>query len=91
MNRLLIVSAAACAFAMLPILPSVAAPLGSPLKAMTQSDSDTIIVKGGGGHGGGGHGVGRGGGGRPYGWNRGRKVGWGGRGCPPGLFKQGRC
>ena len=28
---------------------------------------------------------------RAYGWSRGRKVGWRGRGCPPGLWKQGRC
>ncbi|MCP3397250.1 hypothetical protein [Bradyrhizobium sp. CCGB20] len=25
------------------------------------------------------------------GWHHGRKVGWRGRGCPPGLWKQGRC
>ena len=30
--------------------------------------------------------------GRPPGWSSpGRKVGWRGRGCPPGLWKQGRC
>ena len=28
---------------------------------------------------------------RAYGWSHGRKVGWRGRGCPPGLWKQGRC
>ncbi|MCK1735145.1 hypothetical protein IVA79_14470 [Bradyrhizobium sp. 138] len=27
----------------------------------------------------------------PPGWSHGRKVGWRGRGCPPGLWKQGRC
>jgi hypothetical protein len=51
-----------------------------------------IEIKGGHGHGrGGGHGWGRGGGHRAYGWSHGRKVGWRGRGCPPGLWKQGRC
>jgi hypothetical protein len=29
--------------------------------------------------------------GLPPGWSRGRKVGWRGLGCPPGLAKQGRC
>ncbi|PDT85710.1 hypothetical protein CO669_30990 [Bradyrhizobium sp. Y36] len=51
-----------------------------------------------GGHGGG-HGHGHGHGhsmghhhhGTPHGWSRGRKVGWRGHGCPPGLWKQGRC
>jgi hypothetical protein len=52
--------------------------------------SDVIEIKGGHGRGGG-HGWGRGGGHRAYGWSRGRKVGWRGRGCPPGLWKQGRC
>ena len=47
-----------------------------------------IEVKGGRG---GGHGFGRGGGNRVFGWSRGRKVGWRGRGCPPGLWRQGRC
>lgn len=49
-----------------------------------------------GGHG---HGYGRGHGhamghhyhGTPPGWHHGRKVGWRGMGCPPGLWKQGRC
>lgn len=49
-----------------------------------------------GGHGyGHGHGHGHGGyhayHGTPPGWHHGRKVGWHGRGCPPGLWKQGRC
>ena len=42
----------------------------------------------------GGHGGGRGhghGGGFPPGWSRGRKVGWRGRSCPPGLAKKGWC
>ena len=54
--------------------------------------SDTVLAKGGG------HGGGRGHGafatshsyGSPPGWHHGRKVGWRG-GCPPGLWKQGRC
>lgn len=29
--------------------------------------------------------------GRPPGWSRGVKRGWGGRDCPPGLVKTGRC
>ena len=29
--------------------------------------------------------------GAPHGWHHGRKVGWRGHGCPPGLWKQGRC
>ncbi|MBI5262111.1 MAG: hypothetical protein HY852_09890 [Bradyrhizobium sp.] len=29
--------------------------------------------------------------GTPPGWHHGRKVGWGNMGCPPGLWKQGRC
>ena len=27
---------------------------------------------------------------RPYGWSKGRKVGWRGRGMPPGQAKKGR-
>ena len=30
-------------------------------------------------------------GGKGKGWSKGRKVGWRGGGCPPGLRKQGRC
>ncbi|ETR78596.1 hypothetical protein X566_13695 [Afipia sp. P52-10] len=29
--------------------------------------------------------------GTPPGWHRGRKVGWRGHHCPPGLRMQGRC
>lgn len=47
---------------------------------------DIIEVKGGRGHG-----FGRGHGHRAFGWSRGRKIGWRGRGCPPGLARQGRC
>jgi hypothetical protein len=50
--------------------------------------ADLIEVKGGHGHG---HGWGRGHGYRPFGWSRGRKVGWRGRGCPPGHWKKGWC
>jgi hypothetical protein len=54
-------------------------------------NGDIIEVKGGHGRGGGG-GWGRGGN-RAFGWSRGvgKKVGWRGRGCPPGLWRQGRC
>lgn len=50
--------------------------------------SDVVEVKGGHGRG---HGWGRSHAFNPPGWSRGRKVGWRGRGCPPGLWKQGRC
>lgn len=62
--------------------------------------SDVIEIKKGGhgrGHGwkrsGGNraYGWGRGGGPRAYGWSPGRKVGWRGRGCPPGHAKKGWC
>jgi hypothetical protein len=53
--------------------------------------TDVIQVKGGHGGHGSGHHMGRGGGHRAFGWSRGRKVGWGGYGCPPGLRRQGRC
>jgi hypothetical protein len=51
------------------------------------------FAKGGHGHGHGyGHAIGHGHYyGTPPGWSHGRKVGWQGRGCPPGLWKQGRC
>jgi hypothetical protein len=61
---------------------------------------NVVLAKGGGWHGdGGGYGgvaMGPGYGyphsyGYPPGWYHGRKVGWRGRGCPPGLWKQGRC
>lgn len=83
MKRLLLIGAAAFVFTVLPILSASAAPSGTILAGIT-SDSDAILVKGG-------HGVGRGHGHRAFGWSQGRKVGWRGRGCPPGLWKQGRC
>lgn len=61
--------------------------------------TDAAFAKGGHGHGHG-HGYGHGHGhamiygrhhGTPPGWYHGRKVGWRGMGCPPGLWKQGRC
>jgi hypothetical protein len=57
-----------------------------------QLSSEIIEVKGGRGHGWGrGHGLGRSHAFRPPGWSRGRKVGWRGRGCPPGHWKKGWC
>jgi hypothetical protein len=62
--------------------------------AMTAGAATTAVAKGGRGHG---HGM------KvghykvhklhhtPRGWSRGRKVGWRGPGCPPGLWRQGRC
>ena len=53
-----------------------------------QLSSDIVQIKRG-GHGG--RGWGRVHASKPLGWSRGRKVGWRGAGCPPGLRKQGRC
>ena len=58
--------------------------------------ASTSVAEAKGGHG---HGFGRGHVmssharfiGSPPGWSRGRKIGWRGHGCPPGLWKQGRC
>lgn len=70
----------------------VAAAFGT---AIALAGSVTAQAKGGHGHG---HGFGRAHAhfsmhhhGRPYGWSRGRKIGWRGLHCPPGLWKQGRC
>jgi hypothetical protein len=54
---------------------------------------NAALAKGGYGHGHGyGHTIGHGHyHGTPPGWSHGRKVGWRGMGCPPGLWKQGRC
>ena len=69
--------------------PASALPGASPDTLLqTDTRSDLIEVKGGRGRG---HGWGRGHGHRAFGWSRGRKVGWRGHGCPPGLWKQGRC
>jgi hypothetical protein len=74
------------------VTPASALPGAShdPLIRDGVTTSDIIEVKGGHGRGRG-HGWGRGGGHRAFGWSRGRKIGWRGRGCPPGLWKQGRC
>ena len=68
------------------VSPASAFP-GAPPYPLVQgaSNADPIEVKGGHGWG---HGHGHG---RAWGWSRGRKVGWRGHGCPPGLWKQGRC
>ena len=73
MKRLILAGAAACALAILPTLPTMALPLGSPA-SVVQPDSDAIQIKGGHGHG---H-MGRGGRGHHYGWGRGRghHYGW---------------
>lgn len=52
------------------------------------ASSDILEVKGGHGKK---HGWGKHHGYKRHGWSHGRKVGWRGRGCPPGLWKQGRC
>jgi hypothetical protein len=64
--------------------PAAAMPRGYPLIHGSLVEADLIEVKGG-------HGWGRGHGYRPFGWSRGRKVGWRGRGCPPGHWKKGWC
>ena len=61
-----------------PAFALPAQPWSAGRHATTQ---DLVEVKHGHGHG---HG-------RAWGWSRGKKVGWRGRGCPPGLWKQGRC
>lgn len=73
-------------------LPASALVGNSSGVAISNAVSANIIeVKGGHGRGGRGHGWGKSRGFKAYGWSRGRKVGWRGRGCPPGLWKQGRC
>ena len=67
---------------------AMALPAGHAMGHAALVKADLIEVKGGHGHG---HGWGGGHGFRPYGWSRGRKVGWGGRGCPPGHWKKGWC
>lgn len=62
--------------------PALALP-AQPWAAGPTATQDVVEVKGGYGHG---HGHGR-----AFGWSRGKKVGWRGHGCPPGLWKQGRC
>ena len=70
------------------VAPAVSAPVGNAMNQAALAKTNLIEVKGGHGHG---HGWGRGHGYRPFGWSRGRKVGWRGRGCPPGHWKKGWC
>jgi hypothetical protein len=67
--------------------PALALPAHPWSAAPPAATQDVVEVKGGHGHGWG-HGHGHG---RAWGWSRGKKVGWRGHGCPPGLWKQGRC
>jgi len=62
-----------------------ALPAGHAMNHGSLVKADLIEIKGGHGRG---HGWGRGHGYRPFGWSRGRKVGWRGRGCPPGHWKK---
>jgi alpha-tubulin suppressor-like RCC1 family protein len=59
------------------LTPASASPLMSPLTALQAAahDDDVVLVK-------------RKGKARPYGWGKGRKVGWRGRGLPPGQAKK---
>jgi hypothetical protein len=76
----------------LATLPAAAAPPAHGLAVGESVLPRDLVQEIKGGRGGGrGHGYGRGGGHRAHGWSRGRKVGWRGRGCPPGLRIQGRC
>lgn len=64
------------------LVPSASALPGAaphPLLSATAASADLVEIKGGRGRG------------RALGWSKGKKVGWRGRGCPPGLAKQGRC
>ena len=70
------------------VSPATALPLAHPSMHGALVNADLIEVKGGHGHG---HGWGGGHGYRPFGWSRGRKVGWRGHGCPPGHWKKGWC
>ncbi|WP_156439657.1 hypothetical protein [Bradyrhizobium valentinum] len=67
---------------------ATAMPVGHAMIHASLVKADLIEVKGGHGRG---HGWGRGHGYRPFGWSRGRKVGWRGGGCPPGHWKKGWC
>jgi hypothetical protein len=81
-------------FGLLLAVPMFSAGSASALPGFPASQPllrDVIEVRGGHGGHGHGHGWGRGHGHRAFGWSRGRKVGWRGYHCPPGLWKQGRC
>jgi hypothetical protein len=92
MKTLLIGAALALPLAFV-ILPASALPAAKHGAAIgEQLSSDLVEVKWGHGRGwGGGRGWGRGHAFAPPGWSRGRKVGWRGRGCPPGHWKKGWC
>ena len=63
------------------VTPALALPVQPWSAGRSAATQDVVEVKGGKGHG---HG-------RAWGWSKGKKVGWRGHGCPPGLWKQGRC
>jgi hypothetical protein len=88
MKRSMLIGFAACAFVAMPALSVSAMPIAPAHSVIDGTDSSAILVKGGHGHGGG---WARGRSSRAFGWSRGAKVGWHGRGCPPGLWKQRRC
>ncbi len=74
MKRLLLIGAAAFAFAAMPTLSASAMPHAPADTLVSDTDSSVILARGGHGHG---HGhMGRGGRGHHYGWSRGRHRGW---------------
>jgi hypothetical protein len=88
MRKLLLGTTLSLAFAF--VSPASAMPAGYPLLRDDPAVSIDLIEVGG--HGWGHrHGWGHGHGYRPFGWSRGRKVGWRGYGCPPGHWKKGWC
>ena len=90
MRKLLTGLALALPFALAAPASAMPATVHGKYLSEVAINPDLIEVRGGRGHGRG-HAFGRGGGHRAFGWSRGRKVGWRGRGCPPGLWRQGRC
>jgi hypothetical protein len=73
MKRLLLIGVAACAFAVMPMLPASAMPRATADTLLGDTDNSMIRVHGGG------HGhshMGRGGRGHHYGWGRGHHHGW---------------
>lgn len=71
MKRLMLAGGALFALIIMPTLPANAVPFGSSKPAVTQTDTDMVLVRHGRGghHGGWGRGHGRG---HHYGWTRGR-------------------
>ncbi len=61
MKRLMLAGGALVAVFLMPTLPASAVPLGSGKLAVTQSNADTVLVRGGRGH--------------HYGWGRGHRRG----------------